>query len=189
MVDWLGGPSALGICAFFYMWNLFGVAVSHASIVDWLGGPSVLGICAFFDMWNLFQRPMLHWRRGWGQSAIGICALCYIYIWNLFGVMVFQRSMLNWRMGWGQSAMGICALCYIYMKLIWCNGSPQIYAQLEEGVLGSICNGYMSILLYMKLIWCNGFPEIYAWLEEGVRVNRQWVHVHCAIYIYETYLV
>ena len=51
------------------------------------------------------------------------------------------------------------------MKLIWCNGFPEIYAQLEEG--GSICHGYMCIVLYMKLIWCNGFPEIYAQLEEG----------------------
>ena len=79
--------------------------------------------------------------------------------------MVFQRSMVNWRRGWGQSAMGICALCYVYMKLIWCNGFPDIYAQLEEGI-GLICHGYMCIVLYMKLIWCNGFAEIYAQLEE-----------------------
>ena len=43
----------------------------------------------------VFQRSKLNWRRGWGQSAISIYALCYI--WNLFGVMVFQRSMLAWR--------------------------------------------------------------------------------------------
>ena len=34
--------------------------------------------------------------------------------------------------------------------------------------MGSICHGYICIVLYMKLIWCNGFPEIYAQLEEGV---------------------
>ena len=33
----------------------------------------------------------------------------------------------------GQSGMGIHALCYIYMKLLWCNGFVEIYAQLEEG--------------------------------------------------------
>ena len=33
---------------------------------------------------------------------------------------------------------------------------------------GSICQGYMCILLYVKLIGCNGFAYIYAWLEEGV---------------------
>ena len=25
----------MGICAFFYMWNLFGVVVLHRSVVDW----------------------------------------------------------------------------------------------------------------------------------------------------------
>ena len=52
------------------------------------------------------------------------------------------------------------------MKLIWCNGFPEIYAQLEEGA-GSNCHGYMCIVLYMELLWCNGFPEIYGQLEEG----------------------
>ena len=33
--------------------------------------------------------------------------------------------------------------------------------------MGSICYGYMCIVLYIKLGWCNGFPEIYAQLEEG----------------------
>ena len=52
------------------------------------------------------------------------------------------------------------------MKLIWCNGFPEIYAQFEEG-WGSICHGYMCIVLYMKLICCHGFPQICAQLEEG----------------------
>ena len=74
--------------------------------------------------------------------------------------------------------------------------------------MGSICHGYMCILLYMKLIWCNGFPGIYGQLEEGGMgsvctgvvvfyryiviwrrggVNLPWVYVHSALY--ETYLV
>ena len=57
--------------------------------------------------------------------------------------------------------------CDTYMKLIWCHGFTEIYAQLEEGV-GLICHGCMCIVLYMKLMWCNGFPEVYASLEEGV---------------------
>ena len=55
----------------------------------------------------------------------------------------------------------------LYMKLLWCNGFPEIYAQLEEGGVGSICHGYTCIVVYMKCIWCNGFPEIYAQLQEG----------------------
>ena len=49
---------------------------------------------------------------------------------------------------------------------MWCNGFPDIYAQLEEEGVGLICLGYMCIVLYMKLIWCNGFPDIYAQLKE-----------------------
>ena len=50
------------------------------------------------------------------------------------------------------------------MCQVWCNSIEGIYAQLR----GSICHGYMCIVLYMKLIWCNGFPEIYVQLEEGL---------------------
>ena len=32
------GTSALSICAFYYMLNLFGVAVFHTSMVDWRRG-------------------------------------------------------------------------------------------------------------------------------------------------------
>ena len=28
----------------------------------------------------VFKASMLNWRRGWAQSAIGTCALFYIYI-------------------------------------------------------------------------------------------------------------
>ena len=59
----------MGICAFFYMGNLFGVVV--------------------------FQRSMLDWWRGWGQSAMGICAFCYMC--NLLGVVMLHRSMVDWR--------------------------------------------------------------------------------------------
>ena len=45
----------------------------------------------------VLHKSMVNWRRGWGQSAMGICA--FFYMWNLFGVVVFQRSMLNSRRG------------------------------------------------------------------------------------------
>ena len=54
--------------------------------------------------------------------------------------------------------------------------------------MGSVCHGYMCILVYMKLIWCSGFPEIYGLIwRRGVGVSLPWVYVHSAIY--ETYLV
>ena len=62
-----GGPSAMGICALFYIYiyiyiyiyNIyiyrsamrsakFGVVVFKASILNWLGGQSAMGICALF---------------------------------------------------------------------------------------------------------------------------------------------
>ena len=71
------------LCAFSYMWNWFGVMVLHASMVDWWGAICLWYICAFSYMWNLWSVMVLHkymvnWMRGWGQSAIGMCALCYI---------------------------------------------------------------------------------------------------------------
>ena len=59
----------------------------------------------------VLHRSMFIWRRGMGQSAIGICA--FFYLLNVFDVVVFQRSMLDWRRGWGQSVIGICAFFYI----------------------------------------------------------------------------
>ena len=97
-----------------------------------------------------------------GQSAMGICVFCYI--WNWFGVIVFQRAMLTWRRRWSESAMGICVLCYIW-NLFGVMVSRDLCS--IGGGMGSICHGYICLLLYMKLIWYNGFPEIYAWLEEG----------------------
>ena len=115
-------------------------------------------------------------------------------MWNVVGVVVFQRCIVDWRKGVGSICHGyMCIL--LYMKLIWCNGFPEIYGQLEEGGMGSvctgicaffymwnivgvvvfhrslvnwrrgwgsICHGYMWILLYMKLIWCNCFPQIWS---------------------------
>ena len=43
----------------------------------------------------------------------------------------------------------------LYVKVIWCNGIPQIYCQL---VWGEMYPQYMCILLYMKHTWCNGNP-------------------------------
>ena len=48
--------------------------------------------------------------------------------------------------------------------------------------MGSVCHGYICILLYMKLIGCSGFSEIYAQLEEGVgSVCHGYICVFCYI--------
>ena len=48
--------------------------------------------------------------------------------------------------------------------------------------MGSVCHGYICILLYMKLIGCSGFSEIYAQLEEGVGQFAMVIYVYSAIY-------
>ena len=47
--------------------------------------------------------------------------------------------------------------------------------------MGSVCQGYMCILLYVKLIWCSGFPEIYAQLEEGWGQSAMGICAFCYI--------
>ena len=159
MLDWSRGwsQSAMGICAFCYIWNWCGVEV--------------------------FQTSMFNRRRGWGQSAMSICTFCYI--WNLFGAAVFQRPILYWRRGWGHSAMGICASCYIWniSTVVVLHRSTVDWRKGVE----SVCHGYMCILLYIKPIQWSGFPDIFAPLEEEGGVSLPWVYVHSAIC--ETYSV
>ena len=50
----------------------------------------------------------------------------YIYICNVFGVLVFQRAMLNWRRG-GASICHRYMSIVLYIKHIWCNGFAEIY--------------------------------------------------------------
>ena len=52
--------------------------------LPWVDVHSV--ICENLLCVMVLPRSMLTWRRGGGQSAIGICALCYML--NLLGVMV-----------------------------------------------------------------------------------------------------
>ena len=101
MLNWKSGwgQSAIGTCALYYIYMKCIWCKSFPDIYAWLaeGGLICHGyMCIVLYMkliWcNGFPETMLDWRRGWGQSAIGICALWYI--WNWFGAMVFQRSML-----------------------------------------------------------------------------------------------
>ena len=59
--------------------------------------------------------------------------------------------------------------------------------------MGSVCNGYMCILLYMKIMWCSGFtfrmyiyPSMVNWRSRR-GVSLPWVYVHSALY--ETYVM
>ena len=77
----------------------------------------------------------------------------------------------------------------LYVKLIWCNGIPLIYFQLEWVYMYP---QYMYILLYVKFIWCNSIPTISCHLG-GIDVCLVYVHsVICESYVvwcYSRYLL
>ena len=67
----------------------------------------------------VLQRSMLDWNGGC-QSAIGICAVFYIYRsairCTMFGVAVFKASMLDWRRGINLSYIYVhCAIYDAYL--------------------------------------------------------------------------
>ena len=107
--DWLkGGPSAMCICACFYMWNLFGVVVLHRSMINWRRAICHVYICILLYV-KLIWCSGVAWiydQLVGGPSALGIFAFCYM--WNWFGVVVLHGSMINWR----------GAICHAYMCII-----------------------------------------------------------------------
>ena len=82
----------LGICAFCYMWDLFGVVVFHRSMVNWRRGTLVYVHSAICETYMVLWYSIDLWSIGGG---LGICAFCYMQ--DLFGVVVFHRSMVDWR--------------------------------------------------------------------------------------------
>ena len=144
------GRCVLSICVFCYSWNLFGVPVFNTPFVNWtVEGRCILSICVICYMWKLFgvmvfHRYLVNWSF-WVRCILSICALSDM--WNLFGVKVFQRSIVIEVGGWMYPQ-------YIYIlwhvKLIWCNGIPLTYCQLEWWVdvssvyvYSAICETYL----------------------------------------------
>ena len=147
-----GGTSALSICLFCYMLNLFGLVVLHRSMVIWRKGHLYMCILLYVKLILCSGIPQIYGQLEGRTSALSICAFCYML--NLFGVGVFQRSMIDWR-GY-MCPRYKCIL--LYVKLIWPSGIPQIYDQMEGWY---ICHEYICTLLYVKRIWCSGVPYIY----------------------------
>ena len=179
----LGGPNMSTMCILLYRKLIW--CHGFPEIYAQLGGQYEHNVHS-----AIYETYLVSWfsRNLWsiGVSICQIWAQCaFCYIGNLFGVMVFQKSMIDWgvhlpnmstmcillymKLIWchgfpeiyaqlGGQIWAQCAFC-LYMKLIWCHGFPEIYAQLGGPNMSTMC-----ILLYMKLIWCHGFPEIYAQL-------------------------
>ena len=165
------GPSALSICAFCYMWKLFGVLVFHRFMVNWRRGPWYM--CILLSV-KLFWCSGIWYISGQlevGPSALSICAFCYML--NVFGVVVFHRFMVNWRRG----PWYMCIL--LSVKLFWCSSIPYISGQLEVGPSAlSIC-AFCSMLNIFGVVV---FHRSMVYWKRGALV-----YVHSAIC--ETYLV
>ena len=127
----------LGICAFFYMLNLFGVVVLHRLMVNWRMGVNlhtciVLYVKLFWcscitQMYCQLEKGpwymcILVYVRSYivQQYSIDLWSIDGGYIWilvyvhsaiceYLFGVLVFHRSLVNWR----RRSLGICAFFYM----------------------------------------------------------------------------
>ena len=87
--------------------------------------------CAKFGV-VIFKASLLNWRRGVNLPWVYVHCSIYIYRSAMrcpkFGVAVLQVSILYW----GVVCHGY--LCIVlYMKLMWCHGFAEIYAQLEGG--------------------------------------------------------
>ena len=150
VVNWLGGPSALGICAFFSMLNLFGVVALHGSMVYWWGRES---ICLGY-MWILLYVKLMQcngvtqiyvWLTGGCPSVFSICA-CF-YMLNLFSVVVLHGSMVYW---WGgsPSALSICAFFCMWnlFGVVVLHGS-MVNWQRDPSALG-LCAFFYMLNLY-----------------------------------------
>ena len=89
---------------------------------------------------------MLNWR-GQGQSAMGICAFCYMKLLWCTGFPVIYAQLEE---GWGPICHGYMCIV-LYLKLIWCSDFPENYAQLDREV--SNCHRYMCIVhRYMCIV-------------------------------------
>ena len=136
-----GGPSAMGICAFCYTWNLLGVTVLHGSMVN-LGvhQPWVYVHSAIWEMYWVYWCSINLWSiGGWsfcpGYMCILLCVKLlgfnsvawiygqfngvhqpWVYVHSLIcgTSWVYQCSLDLWSIGGCPSAMGICASCYTW---------------------------------------------------------------------------
>ena len=175
-----GSTSALSICAFCYMLNLFSVVVFYRYMVNWGRGALVYVHSAICETYLVQWLSIDLWSIGGGTSALNICSFCYML--KLFCTVVFYRYMVNWGRGpW--------YTCFVYMLNIF--GEVVFHRCIVNWRRGALVYVH-SVICEMHLVqwysidlWsigggglgiCSGIPQIYAQLEEGGLV-----YVHSAI--------
>ena len=163
---WSIGGGWLGICAFCYMRNLFGVVVFHRSMVKWRRWALVYvhsAICATYVVQWYFIDLCSH----------GGGCICPRYMCILLNVELMQCSGMPQIYGQLEQGALLCILsgiCETYLVQWY---SIDLWSSGGDGPW------YMCILLYVQLMWCSGIPQIYAHME-GVHLPQ--VYVHSALF-------
>ena len=152
----LGG---LGICAFCYMGNFYGVKVFHRSMVNWRGYICPKYMCILLYVTHIQCSGISQISQQLELGGLGICA--FSYMGNFCGVEVFQRSMVNFE---GCYVCPKCMCILLYVKLIWCHGIPQIYFQLQKGgalvYVHSAIHETSVVQQHSIHLWSNGWGYI-----------------------------
>ena len=170
--DIWAGTSAMGICAFFYMWHWFGVVMFKRCMVDYWGANDIVtmrereALCAYVKWWKwwnstgpryeipYFSMHMLFW---FGVAALQRCMVDWqgvhlpeVYVYAYFyigypecGVGALQRSMVYWRQSICLGYMGIWSVSAFLHRLSWFG-----VAVLQRSMVnwwGAICLRYLCI--------------------------------------------
>ena len=132
----------------------------------------------------VLHTSIVNWRRGWVNLP---WVYMHFAIYETCGVMVYQRSMLNW----GGSIYNGYMCILLYMKLMWCNGFPEIYARLEEGA--GVNLPWVMVYQRSMLDWegsvCQIWThfEIYFCFTEVLSTKDQSIHSQsCASWVLYT---
>ena len=105
-------------------WGQSVMKLIWCSGLTWIYGQLEEGVSLSWKLFGVmvFQRSMLNWLGGL-LARVGLSAKFELIYVSCFGEVVLHWSMVNWRRGGGQSVM----------KIIWCNGLPEIHAWLTRG--------------------------------------------------------
>ena len=101
--------SALSICAFYYMLNIFHVVVFHRSMVNWRRGALVYVHSVICET-SLVKWYSIHlWSIGGGYSCPKyMCILLYVKLIWCSGIPYIYCQLEGVR-----AALSICAFCYM----------------------------------------------------------------------------
>ena len=167
--DIWAGTSAMGICAFFYMWHCFSVVVFQICIVTW--GDICHGYMSILLYVKLIWCIGVPEMYGWLPGANDIVTTRErAHMWNSSGLYSVISVFLDMRFHISQYEI----------EVMQCSGVPVIYAWLMGGPFAlGICASYISNLSCVVVL--------HRTMVDWWGVHLPWVYVYPAIS--ETYAV